>query len=69
DEFVSTQSACEIIVANNRKEPPRDFDQHLVTGGMAIAIIDRFKAIEVQIMDRKLVTDAGCLSIDLKCLP
>ena len=53
DEFVTAESRNGVAGAHALAQTLGHFNQHAVAGGVAVFIIDRFEAIEIEVTNRQ----------------
>ncbi len=64
DELVAADAGDQIGFADVAGKAAGHFAQHVVPGGMAIEIVDRFETIEIKAEDSNRFAAAGCLGQD-----
>ena len=57
-EFVAAEPRHQLVAARHRAQPLRDLDQQLVAGGMAVNVVDRLEAVEVDAQHRERLVHA-----------
>jgi hypothetical protein len=53
DEFVTAQAGNRIAGAYTKFQALGNFDQHIIADGMAVFVIDRLEAVEIEIANRQ----------------
>ena len=60
DELVAAQARHGVGCAGGRLQPPRKLDQHGITAGVAVTVVDRLEAIDVD--DHESQPDGGAVA-------